>query len=111
MRWKKLSVVFRFLLFAFISKNEKNRVKLFWIYAFNIPTYIIIIWNRLVCDKATIEKDSFTLNNQGSKGAETDTSQPYDSELYVDKLTGVYLSGTRHEEDQPCHLKVLDMAA
>lgn len=29
-----------------------------------------------------------------------------DGTLYLDKLTGVYLSGTRHEEDQPCHLHI-----
>ena len=27
---------------------------------------------------------------------------------YLDKLTGVYLSGTKHEEDQPCHLLIPD---
>lgn len=32
-----------------------------------------------------------------------------DGELYVDKLTGVFLSGTQHEEDQPCHLVVHDL--
>jgi electron-transferring-flavoprotein dehydrogenase len=31
-----------------------------------------------------------------------------DGRLYVDKLTGVYLSGTQHEEDQPCHLVIPD---
>ena len=31
-----------------------------------------------------------------------------DGELSVDKLTDVYLSGTKHEENQPCHLKVAD---
>jgi len=31
-----------------------------------------------------------------------------DGKLYVDKLTGVYLSGTQHEEDQPCHLIIPD---
>jgi electron-transferring-flavoprotein dehydrogenase len=31
-----------------------------------------------------------------------------DGRLYVDKLTGVYLSGTQHEEDQPCHLLIPD---
>lgn len=31
-----------------------------------------------------------------------------DGKLYVDKLTGVYLSGTKHEEDQPCHLVIPD---
>jgi len=31
-----------------------------------------------------------------------------DGKLYLDKLTGVYLSGTKHEEDQPCHLQIPD---
>jgi electron-transferring-flavoprotein dehydrogenase len=31
-----------------------------------------------------------------------------DGELTFDRLTDVYHSGTRHEEDQPCHLHVLD---
>ncbi|MCU0584683.1 MAG: electron transfer flavoprotein-ubiquinone oxidoreductase [Desulfobacterales bacterium] len=31
-----------------------------------------------------------------------------DGTLYIDKLTGVYLSGTKHEEDQPCHLVIPD---
>jgi electron-transferring-flavoprotein dehydrogenase len=32
----------------------------------------------------------------------------YDDPLLVDKLTDVFHSGTRHDEDQPCHLKVAD---
>jgi electron-transferring-flavoprotein dehydrogenase len=31
-----------------------------------------------------------------------------DGQLTFDRLTDVYHSGTRHEEDQPCHLHVLD---
>ncbi len=31
-----------------------------------------------------------------------------DGTLYVDKLTGVYLSGVHHEENQPCHLTIVD---
>lgn len=31
-----------------------------------------------------------------------------DGKLYLDKLTGVYLSGATHEEDQPCHLLIPD---
>jgi electron-transferring-flavoprotein dehydrogenase len=31
-----------------------------------------------------------------------------DGKLTFDRLTDVYHSGTRHEEDQPCHLHVLD---
>jgi len=32
-----------------------------------------------------------------------------DGKLTFDRLTDVYHSGTRHEEDQPCHLKVSDL--
>jgi electron-transferring-flavoprotein dehydrogenase len=31
-----------------------------------------------------------------------------DGKLTFDRLTDVYYSGTRHEENQPCHLVVLD---
>ena len=34
--------------------------------------------------------------------------QVYDGTLYLDKLTGVYLSKTQHREDQPSHLIVHD---
>jgi electron-transferring-flavoprotein dehydrogenase len=34
--------------------------------------------------------------------------QDLDGKLYLDKLTGVYLSGAKHEEDQPCHLVIPD---
>ncbi|MCC6672760.1 MAG: electron transfer flavoprotein-ubiquinone oxidoreductase [Planctomycetes bacterium] len=33
---------------------------------------------------------------------------PEDGKLTFDKLTDVYSSGTKHEEDQPCHLVVAD---
>ncbi|MGA2301927.1 MAG: electron transfer flavoprotein-ubiquinone oxidoreductase [Candidatus Acidiferrum sp.] len=32
-----------------------------------------------------------------------------DGKLTFDRLTDVYHSGTRHDEDQPCHLKVRDL--
>jgi electron-transferring-flavoprotein dehydrogenase len=32
----------------------------------------------------------------------------YDDKLTLAKLTDVYYSGTEHDEDQPCHLKVAD---
>ena len=40
------------------------------------------------------------------------SSVPSDMEASVmpDRLTDVFMSGTIHEEDQPCHLKVLDRA-
>ena len=33
---------------------------------------------------------------------------PFDGSYLVDKLTDVYLSGTKHDEHQPCHLQVSD---
>jgi len=43
-------------------------------------------------------------------GASLDPSQRFrgDGKLTFDRLTDVYHSGTRHEEDQPCHLVVLE---
>jgi len=35
--------------------------------------------------------------------------QEYDGELFIDKLTGVYLSKTQHREDQPGHIKIKDI--
>jgi electron-transferring-flavoprotein dehydrogenase len=36
------------------------------------------------------------------------SSRTFDGRYTLDKLTDVYYSDTNHEEDQPCHLKVLD---
>jgi electron-transferring-flavoprotein dehydrogenase len=33
---------------------------------------------------------------------------PFDGKLTFDKVTNVYHTGTAHDEDQPCHLKVVD---
>jgi len=33
---------------------------------------------------------------------------PYDGKYLVDKLTDVYMSGTKHDEHQPCHLLIQD---
>jgi electron-transferring-flavoprotein dehydrogenase len=44
----------------------------------------------------------------GSKGYPERSDIPYDNVYLVDKLTDVYLSGTKHDEHQPCHLLVQD---
>lgn len=63
---------------------------------------------RGIIDPMGIEKDSSTLKAVKAGSGVPEKAKDLDGELYVDKLTGVYLSGTRHEEDQPCHLQVLD---
>ena len=62
-------------------------------------------------DPMPIETDSGTFtklqNSSGIPVASPDTHD-LDGKLYLDKLTGLYLSGTTHEENQPCHLLIPD---
>jgi electron-transferring-flavoprotein dehydrogenase len=62
-------------------------------------------------DPMPIEADWPTLKPMppGKRDAQTPTPTEVDGTLYVDKLTGVYLSGTQHEENQPCHLTIGDL--
>lgn len=64
---------------------------------------------RGVRDSMPIRPDYGTLTpktrNEERTAFET---QRYDGELFVDKLTGVYLSKTLHREDQPSHIIVHD---
>ncbi len=67
---------------------------------------------RGVCDSMPVEEDCKTLRavDSGIKDlALTDSDKKtFDGVLYVDKLTGVYLSRTMHREDQPCHILIHD---
>ena len=54
------------------------------------------------------EKDSATLRELRPQGAPP-ARQPTGA-LFPDRLTDVFLSGTVHEENQPCHLKIADPA-
>mmetsp|Transcript_686 Transcript_686/g.508 ORF Transcript_686/g.508 Transcript_686/m.508 type:complete len:554 (+) Transcript_686:147-1808(+) len=60
-------------------------------------------------DPLSLEADYKTLVPKQKEEAKPEPyGQEYDNKLYVDKLTGVYLSKTIHREDQPCHLIVHD---
>jgi electron-transferring-flavoprotein dehydrogenase len=67
-----------------------------------------------IIDKMPIEEDSRTLRplkkDVNSDRRRRYEKQAYDGVLFVDKLTGVYLSRTQHREDQPCHLIVHDLS-
>jgi electron-transferring-flavoprotein dehydrogenase len=66
---------------------------------------------RGIVDNMTIHSDSTTLKpakaNQEDVRSVPD-KKTLDGVLYVDKLTGVYLSKTIHREDQPSHIIVHD---
>jgi len=62
-------------------------------------------------DPMKIEDDGGTLKkltNERTPQAEFPETHDFDGKLYLDKLTGLYLSGTTHEENQPCHLLIPD---
>jgi electron-transferring-flavoprotein dehydrogenase len=66
---------------------------------------------RGLCDKMPIKDDAKALKplkGDDALRAKYD-KRAYDGTLYVDKLTGVYLSKTHHREDQPSHLIVHDL--
>lgn len=67
---------------------------------------------RGLMDKMPVRKDSQTLRPLKEGNSTPDIPERetpvYDNILFVDKLTGVYLSRTQHREDEPCHLVVHD---
>ncbi|MGD2269234.1 MAG: electron transfer flavoprotein-ubiquinone oxidoreductase [Desulfobacterales bacterium] len=66
---------------------------------------------RGVFDNMQLEEDYKTLKPAKRNGEDLRSDvdkKDYDGVLYVDKLTGVYLSKTKHREDQPSHIVVHD---
>jgi electron-transferring-flavoprotein dehydrogenase len=64
---------------------------------------------RGLIDPMALESDDQTLKPLAADRVMTEEAKErYDGELYVDKLTGVYLSKTIHREDQPPHLIIHD---
>ncbi|MGD9224647.1 MAG: electron-transfer flavoprotein:ubiquinone oxidoreductase, partial [Desulfobacteraceae bacterium] len=63
-----------------------------------------ITGGRGIVDPMTLEDDARTLTPLVGALPKSEVKESYDGELYVDKLTGVYLSKTMHREDQPPHL-------
>ena len=66
---------------------------------------------RGIIDGMNTEEDCATLKPlkaAGETGKAETKKKTFDGTLYVDKLTGVYLSKTMHREDQPCHIIVRD---
>ncbi len=63
---------------------------------------------RGIVDPMDMEADADTLKPMVKGVSAKGPGEKYDGELYVDKLTGVYLSKTMHREDQPSHLIIPD---
>ena len=66
---------------------------------------------RGIKDPLSIKADNLTLKKVSKKHLEREKAPgtyEIDGKLYIDKLTGVFLSGVQHEEDQACHLIIHD---
>ena len=64
---------------------------------------------RGIQDMMLIKEDRMTLHPAKGDADNFDPDKKaFDNILYVDKLTGVYLSKTMHREDQPCHIIIHD---
>ena len=60
-------------------------------------------------DNMLLEDDSKTLKpTKNFKERKPFDKTNFDEKLYLDKLTGVYLSKTMHDEDEPCHIIIKD---
>ncbi|KJS31843.1 MAG: protein EtfO [Desulfatitalea sp. BRH_c12] len=70
----------------------------------------MVTGGRGLKDPLPMPADADTLMPLKPAAAQTAPKISYDGELYVDKLTGVYLSKTMHREDQPSHLIIPDPA-
>jgi electron-transferring-flavoprotein dehydrogenase len=58
--------------------------------------------------EADYERMKKAAHVHGNKGYPSRDDVTYDNVYIMDKLTDVYHSGTKHEEKQPAHLKVVD---
>ena len=56
------------------------------------------------------ERDAETLKRFKHSNIRTFEHSNISSPLFPDRLTDVFMSGTIHEENQPCHLKIVDRA-
>lgn len=64
---------------------------------------------RGVVDGMKIDADDTTFRKVPPVAdAAKNAALPTDGRLYLDKLTGVYLAKTKHREDQPNHLLIID---
>jgi electron-transferring-flavoprotein dehydrogenase len=76
---------------------------------FNIP-FQFVTGGRGLFDKRHVEPDHAYMKKLRDffPGGQKPAAMKFDNQLTFDKLTDVYKSGTKHEEDQPPHLVISD---
>lgn len=76
---------------------------------FHIP-FQFVTGGRGLFDRRHVEPDHAYMKKLGEffPGGQKPPAMKFDNQLTFDKLTDVYKSGTKHEEDQPSHLVISD---
>lgn len=69
----------------------------------------VVTGGLLPAGRRTMERDHATLKPLAADSPRP-SAPPFDQALQMDRLSDVYHSGTRHEENQPPHLKIPDPA-
>ncbi|HYF49904.1 MAG TPA: electron transfer flavoprotein-ubiquinone oxidoreductase [Planctomycetota bacterium] len=69
--------------------------------------FMRISGGRGLKEHLALEPDCATLHKK--RGDDRGPRVKPDGKITFDKMSDVYLSGTNHDEDQPCHLKVPDL--
>jgi electron-transferring-flavoprotein dehydrogenase len=70
----------------------------------------MITGGRGLFDHIKVEEDWCALKMLKKAGRPKEKPFVPDGKVAFDKLTCVFASGTKHEEDQPCHLKISDFS-
>ncbi len=65
---------------------------------------------RGLTDRIQVEEDALCMRKLAQIGSPRDIPFAPDGRITFDKLSCVFASGTKHAEDQPCHLKIDDIS-
>ena len=69
----------------------------------------VVSFGRGLIDRMKVRKDSASMRRLASARGKRRAFEP-NGKTTFDKLTCVFASGTKHDEDQPCHLKIEDFS-
>lgn len=70
----------------------------------------MVTGGRGIIDHMRVEEDWRCMKKLKMAGGPKNKGFAPDGKISFDKLTCVFASGTKHEEDQPCHLKIDDVS-
>lgn len=65
---------------------------------------------RGIVRRFRVAEDALCMRKMSGRGGDSPAEFKPDNRITFDKLTCVFASGTKHEEDQPCHLKIEDIS-